>query len=99
MAKYFPDKPAKTPHANADRGPIEHDDVAALRLRDGFWITQPRAHGFEKTDINYRQEGERRYLIYEITMRTSDRRNYPRLAEHLSHWERVLEFNMRIAGA
>ena len=58
-----------------------------------------RAHGFEKTDINYRQEGERRYLIYEITMRTSDRRNYPRLAEHLSNWERVLEFNMRIAGA
>lgn len=58
-----------------------------------------RAHSLEKTDINYRQEGERRYFTYEITMRTRDRRNYRRLAEHLSNWERVLEFDIRAAGA
>jgi putative Mg2+ transporter-C (MgtC) family protein len=64
------------------------------RLRDLL-----RERGFSISDLSYRLTEDGKYVEYRMTIRTSDAKNFPRLAESLWRLELVREFNISPANA
>lgn len=55
--------------------------------------------GFRISDLSYRLTEDGRFVEYRMTIRTSDARNFPRLAEALWSLDLVREFNISPANA